>query len=90
MKTLNICLLLLVCTAGCATRGGWPCWAWSSNTDQKSAAYSKRMLEQQNFERTNTAASADLNRMFGPRAAQSSTQAPIDQTNAVGHNHPNR
>ena len=33
----------VVFISGCATKGGWPCWAWQKNTDQKTRA----MAEQQ-------------------------------------------
>jgi hypothetical protein len=36
------CLILPLC--GCATKGGWPCWAWQKNTDQKTRAYAKEYL----------------------------------------------
>ena len=34
MKYPTILLLCLTLT-GCATKGGWPCWSWQKNTDQK-------------------------------------------------------
>ena len=37
-------LLSLVLVAGCATRGGWPCWSWEKNTDQKNDAAAAKML----------------------------------------------
>lgn len=36
-----LCLLL----SGCATRGGWPCWAWQKNTDQKLERQAKEQLK---------------------------------------------
>ena len=35
----------LVLLAGCATKGGWPCWTWQANTDQKNEAYGKLVLQ---------------------------------------------
>ena len=35
MKKLFTLALVLSLLPGCATRGGWPCWAWDRRTDQK-------------------------------------------------------
>ena len=43
-KTLLIIALAGVCVAGCATKGGWPCWAWQSNTDQKNERAGEQYL----------------------------------------------
>ena len=44
--TISILCLLL---AGCATKGGWPCWAWQKNTDQKNEAAGKEYLRTNNI-----------------------------------------
>jgi hypothetical protein len=38
MKTPNILFCIALLCGGCATKGGWPCWKWQKNTDQKNAA----------------------------------------------------
>lgn len=39
-------VLLILCSiaSGCATKGGWPCWKWQSNTDQKNEQWAKDHL----------------------------------------------
>ena len=40
--TLRLTILTLLgaltLLSGCATKGGWPCWSFEKNTDQKNAA----------------------------------------------------
>ena len=44
MKIVTILIFIAVGLTGCATRGGWPCWAWSSRTDQKDEAAGREYL----------------------------------------------
>ena len=32
---------LSLALAGCATKGGWPCFSWEKNTDQKLEQWAK-------------------------------------------------
>jgi len=45
-KTAGIFFLGLL-LAGCATKGGWPCWAWERNTDQKNEVAAEQYLQAQ-------------------------------------------
>jgi hypothetical protein len=38
----TLCLLLSL--TGCATKGGWPCWTWQKNTDQKNEKVGKETI----------------------------------------------
>jgi len=60
-------LAVSVLLAGCATKGGWPCWAWDRNTDQKNEAYGElqaryNAVELQYWAETNLVKKAELNR----------------------------
>jgi hypothetical protein len=50
MRNARIIFLavLLSVVAGCATKGGWPCWAWDKSTDQKNAKAEKLWLADTN------------------------------------------
>ena len=39
IRTICPLILILILLTGCATKGGWPCWSWQSNTDQKLRSY---------------------------------------------------
>jgi len=38
------CVIVML-FSGCATHGGWPCWAWKANTDQKNERYAEQQLD---------------------------------------------
>jgi hypothetical protein len=58
-RTVLFCLLFspLPELIGCATRGGWPTWAWEKNTDQKEESQAQQYLK------TNTIAPGYTERM---------------------------
>lgn len=37
-------LIMTLALSGCATKGGWPCWKWQKNTDQKNEQWAKDHL----------------------------------------------
>lgn len=50
MKRLFTTLLLVIATCfGCATKGGWYCFAWQKNTDQKNEAWAKKQIQRGSF-----------------------------------------
>lgn len=50
-----VLLLSIVLLTGCATKGGWPCWAWQKNTDQKLEKDAEKTLNKMHDESiTNT------------------------------------
>ena len=73
IKTVGIltvvCIAVLWCATGCATKGGWPCFAWDRNTDQKNERAGEYYLKQQQYEEvirqywaeTNLVKKAELN-----------------------------
>jgi type II secretory pathway component PulL len=44
MKKLLCALCVLLFISACATKGGWPCWSFQKNTDQKNEAAGRQYL----------------------------------------------
>ena len=47
IKSIALAGALVVACGGCATKGGWPCWAWQKNTDQKNERAGEKYLANQ-------------------------------------------
>ena len=64
-RALSILFMLALLT-GCATKGGWPCFSWQKNTDQKNEAAGAEYIKQQSIAATNQPMPMNYNDVLAP------------------------
>ena len=63
---LILASVLVFALCGCATKGGWPCFSWQKNTDQKNEAAGAEYIKQQSIAATNQPMPMNYNDVLKP------------------------
>jgi hypothetical protein len=71
IRALSIWIMILASVlvfalCGCATKGGWPCFSWQKNTDQKIEAAGAEYIKQQSIAATNQPLPLNYNDVLKP------------------------